>query len=326
MANRLWNLIGATACVLCSALASSPACAQAAGGKPKPPKAQAVAPPSTPSQPPEPKAAESTVRMPQAEREESPLADSFPPVDPARGYTLGPGDVVRINVFQQPDMLSETRVSEVNTITVPLLGAIDVSNLSTKQAEMRIAAQLKARGLVREPYVSVAITQFRSRQVSVLGHVNRPGRYVMEEGIYRVTDALSLAGGSIPSAAADVAYLYRIRDGRAQRFEIDIPALLKAGSVEQNLEVQPGDTIFVDRAPMFYIYGEVQRPGQYRLEKEMTVMQALSVGGGLTLRASRRDVQVSRRDRGTGKSQTVGVQLTDTLQMDDVVYVKESLF
>jgi polysaccharide export outer membrane protein len=222
-------------------------------------------------------------------------------------------------------MLTETRVSEVNTITVPLLGAIDVTNLSTKQVETRIATQLKARGLVRDPYVGVTILQFKSRQVSVLGYFTRPGRYAMEEGIYRVSDVISLAGGVIPGAA-DVAFLVRTRDGREQRFEIDVPMLFRGNNFDQNIEVQPGDTVYVDRAPQFYIYGEVQRPGQYRLEKDMTVLQALSVGGGLTLRASRKDIQVSRLNRTTGKLMTLSAQLNDTLNADDVVYVKESLF
>jgi polysaccharide export outer membrane protein len=92
-----------------------------------------------------------------------------------------------------------------------------------------------------------------------------------------------------------------------------------------NSDVQAGDIIFVDRAPRFYIYGEVQRPGQLRLERQMTVLQALSAGGGLTPRGTERGLRVKRRDQ-EGKLQTLDVKGDDLLQPNDVVYVKESLF
>jgi len=244
--------------------------------------------------------------------------------DLAKGYTLGVGDVVRLSVFQQPDMSTEMRVSETGTITVPLVGAMQVASLSARQTEEKIARLLRARGFVKDPQVNLTVLQFKSRQVSVLGYVSRPGRYAMEEGVYRVTDALALAGGVIPGGA-DVVSLVRIgADGNPQRYELDIPSVFKGSALPDNLVVRNGDTIYVDRAPQFYIYGEVQRPGPYRLEKGMTVMQALSVGGGLTPRGSRKDIRVSRND--AGRVGNTSVQLTDLLKPDDVVYVKESLF
>jgi polysaccharide export outer membrane protein len=221
-------------------------------------------------------------------------------------------------------MNTEMRVSETGTITVPLVGAVTVGGLSARQAEDKIARLLRARGFVKDPQVIVTVLQFKSRQMSVLGYVNHPGRYAMEEGVYRITDALALAGGVIPGGA-DVVTLVRITEGKLQRYDLDIPTLFKGTAFADNLVVRNGDTIYVDRAPQFYIYGEVQRPGSYRLEKGMTVMQALSVGGGLTPRGSRKDIQVSRRD-GAGRPDNTVVQLTDLLKPDDVVYVKESLF
>jgi len=251
--------------------------------------------------------------------EPEPVADA----DLVNGYTLGVGDVVRLTAFQQPDMTTEMRVSETGTITAPLVGVVHVSGLSARQAEDKIARLLRARGFVKDPQVNVTVLQFKSRQMSVLGYVNRPGRYVMEEGVYRITDALALAGGIVP-AAADVVTLLRVVDGKPQRYELDLPGVFKAAASADNLVVRNGDTIYVDRAPQFYIYGEVQRPGPYRLEKGMTVMQALSVGGGLTPRGSRKDIQVSRSD--AGRVSNTSVQLTDVLKPEDVVYVKESLF
>lgn len=245
-------------------------------------------------------------------------------VEASMAYLLGTGDMVRVTVFQQPDMTTETRVSEAGTITFPLIGAVSVGGATVKQAEERIASLLRSRGFVKDPQVNVTLIQFKSRQISVLGHVNRAGRYALEDGTYYVTDAIALAGGAAPDAADSVT-LVRQRDGKAITLEIDIPALFRSNGAMVNPEVIGGDTIFVDRFQYFYIYGEVQRPGVYRLEKGMTLMQALSVGGGLTLRASKKDIQVNRRGR-DGKVMTFTSQLNDPLLPDDVVYVKESLF
>jgi polysaccharide export outer membrane protein len=133
-----------------------------------------------------------------------------------------------------------------------------------------------------------------------------------------------LAGG-IAVDGADTVILVRQRGGRTITLEIDLPALFKSSGSLTNPEVVGGDSVFVERYPVFYVYGEVQRPGVYRLEKGMTLIQALSVGGGFTLRAAKKDVQINRRDK-AGKIQTRTGDLNDPLLPDDVVYVKESLF
>jgi polysaccharide export outer membrane protein len=180
------------------------------------------------------------------------------------------------------------------------------------------------RGFVRDPQVNVTVLQFKSRQVSVLGLVNRPGRYSLEEGSYRLTDVLALAGGAEPEAAETVT-LVRVVDGKSQKFEIDLPSLFKGGDFSKNPEIRAGDSIYVQRAPIFYIYGEVNRPGAFRIEKDMTLMQALSVGGGITARGTEKNIQIRRRD-GSGAYVTYKGSLSDIVQADDVIYVRESLF
>jgi polysaccharide export outer membrane protein len=273
---------------------------------------------------PTPGAAETPLAS-QPARSEPPLSPPvFEFVDPRKAYFLGPGDVVRVGVFQQPDMAVEGRVSEIGTITVPLVGPVEVGGLTASQVEMRIAYLLKRGGFVRDPQVNVNVLQFKSRPIAVLGNVNRPGRYFLEEGVYRITDALSLAGGAV-AGAADAVTLLRNRGGKTEKYDIDIPTLFRTGQASMDLEVLPGDTLYVDRAPTFYIYGEVQRPGAFRLENGMTLAQALSVGGGLTLRGSKKDIQVTRKDA-QGKTTSFVVQLGDPIQPDDVIFVKESLF
>jgi polysaccharide export outer membrane protein len=240
-------------------------------------------------------------------------------------YPLGTGDVVRVTVFQQPDMTTETRVTESGTLTFPLLGQVEVAGLNTKELEAKIANLLKTRGFVKDPQVTVTISQFKSRQISIIGHVSHPGRYPLEEGSYTLTEAIALAGGVTEDAADDV-LLLRQRDGKTITVSVDLPTLFRSNGALTDPEVIGGDTIYVDRYPYFYMYGEVQRPGVYRLQKGMTMMQALSVGGGFTLRASKKDIQVNRRDARTGKITTFVAQLNDLLLPDDVVYIKESLF
>jgi polysaccharide export outer membrane protein len=167
------------------------------------------------------------------------------------------------------------------------------------------------------------VVQYRGQQVSVLGRVNRPGKYPMEK-ISRVSDALALAGGIIPDGA-DVITLVREREGKTEYREIDVVALFRPGGEASNELVQDGDVINVARQPMFYIYGEVQRPGAFRLEQNMTVVQALSMGGGITPRGTQRGIKIMRRDA-KGVMQKLDAELADPVKKDDVIYVKESLF
>lgn len=241
-----------------------------------------------------------------------------------RAYLLGPGDVLKITVFQNPDMTTETRITDQGMITFPLIGGIQIGGGTATQAEQKIALALKTGGFVKQPQVNVVVTQFRYRQVSVLGYVGRPGRYPLEDQRLRLADVLSLAGGPVQSAS-DTLYVIRQVDGKEQRFAVDLDAAVAANDLEKNFEIFAGDTIYVPKQQFIYIYGQVNRPGQYRLERGMTVMQALAVGGGVTLRGTEKGLTVRRKEPG-GKVETLNAGLQDKLQGDDVVYVRESVF
>jgi polysaccharide export outer membrane protein len=182
---------------------------------------------------------------------------------------------------------------------------------------------LKKGGFVNQPQLNISILEYRSQQVSVLGQVNKPGKYAID-GPSKVLDLISLAGG-VTETGADYITIVKDEQGTATRHNINLVDLFQSADFKDNIEVANGDVIYVGRAPVFYIYGEVQRAGAYRLEPGMTVMQALSVGGGLSLRGTERGVKVSRRDS-NGELHKINVNLTDPLQENDVVHVKESLF
>ena len=238
--------------------------------------------------------------------------------------SVGPGDMVRISVFRNPDLTTETRVSERGTVLFPLVGEVSVQGLTPSQAASRIAEKLKQGKYVVNPEVTLSLMQVNSRQVSVLGNVNKPGRYPLDGTSAKLTDLIAIAGGIAPTGSDQVT-IVSSRGGKTTSRDIDIPTMLRTGDLSNNLTLEPGDTVFVHRAPMVYIYGEVQKAGAYRLEKDMTVMQALAMGGGLTPRGTERGIKVTRKN-GDGKTEVKQVRLTDTVHVDDVIYVRESLF
>lgn len=253
------------------------------------------------------------------------LAGPTPAQQAPADYLLGPGDIIRITVFQNPDLTTETRVSEAGTITFPLIGSVSVGGQPTSHAESVIARQLRDGGFVNRPQVNVVVIQFKASQVTVLGQVNKPGRYPLEQSKNRLTEMLALAGGVTPLGADVVTVISVGADGKERKFEVDVPALAQSGSLSKDIPLQNGDVVFVPRYPVFYIYGEVQRPGQYRLERDMMVMQAIAAGGGLTLRGTERGLRMNRRAL-DGKIETKEIGISDPLQPDDVVFVRESLF
>ena len=253
------------------------------------------------------------------------------PVAPAQAvavqaaeYRLAAGDVVRISVYQNPDLALETRVTEAGVVSYPLLGSVRLGGLSVTAAEQLIAEGLRNGNFVKQPQVTLVVVQVRGNQASVLGQVNRPGRYPLEVTDLRLTDLLALAGGTANNGA-DRVVVTGTRDGRPMRLEVDLPALFGPGGREQDLRIQHGDTVWVDRQPQVYIYGEVQRPGVLRLERGMTVMQALASGGGLTQRGTHKGLRVHRKTA-DGRIAVIEPTLDDSVQDGDVVFVRESLF
>lgn len=251
-----------------------------------------------------------------------------PAVPPAAAqapeYRLGGGDVLRITVYQNPDLTLETRITEAGIVSYPLLGNLKLGGQTVTAAEKQIADGLRNGNFVKQPQVSIVVTQVRGNQASVLGMVNRPGRYPIEVAGMRLSDLLATAGGTAVGGA-DTLVVTGIREGRPFRTEIDLPALFADSNRSQDILIQNGDTIWVDRQPQVYIYGEVQRPGPLRLERGMTLMQALAAGGGLTQRGTERGIKVHRRN-GDGQVQVLQPAMQERMKDGDVVFVRESLF
>ncbi|HMD28427.1 MAG TPA: polysaccharide export protein EpsE [Steroidobacteraceae bacterium] len=235
-------------------------------------------------------------------------------------YRLGAGDLVRIKVFDHDELSVDVRISQTGNITFPLIGQLRIAGLSTRDTELLLARSLIDGGFVKQPHISVLVSEYQSQKVAVMGQVARPGQYPLDAS-KRVMDMLAIAGGVLNDTAAEDVTLVR---ADSSRVVIDMKKLFD-GDPAVNLVVQDGDTVFVAHAPQFYIYGQVQHPGQYRLLRHTTISQAISIGGGLTQRGTQRGAIVKRMDAG-GKEHKYSVNDEDALQPDDVLLIKASLF
>lgn len=241
--------------------------------------------------------------------------------------SVGPGDVLQITIYGQPDLSSQVTVSADGGITVPFLGVLAVDKASPSTIARRIEAGLRRGGYLADPTVSVEVMQVNSRIVSILGEVQRPGRYAIESRL-SLLELLALAGGIKNDADENITVMRHETSPDKPRREIKVVVGNRAvpSADARNLELQPGDIVYVPAAPLFFTYGEVGKPGAYPMEQGMNVMRALSLAGGLTPRASNSGIFIKRTNQATGKVESTQAQLTDEIHPGDVIYVDERWF
>ncbi len=255
----------------------------------------------------------------------SPARDNAQAIAPTGAVSaVGPGDTLLITVLGQANMESRVTVDADGEIVAPLLGSLRVGGQTPSAIGRQIAEGLRKRGLLNDPQVAVEVITVRSRVVSVLGQVSRPGRYAIENNL-SVLEVLAMAGGTLADAA-DTAVLMRRGDGGQQRIEMFVGNRQSPSRVVQDTELQPGDVVFLPQAPRFYVYGEVRSPGAYPVEQGLNVMRALSLAGGLTDRASDSRIDLNRTDVVTGEISKKRVKLGERVQAGDVIHVDERLF
>jgi polysaccharide export outer membrane protein len=220
-------------------------------------------------------------------------------------------------------MDSVLTVADEGTINVPLVGSVQVLGLSGDQAARRIEKALKDGRFFIDPHVTLTLTQSLSQRVSVLGEVKTPGRYPIDSRT-SITEVLAEAGDRTADAASTIFVLRPDASGTTRRYPIDIQSLTGADKAA-GVSLRAGDTLYVPRAEQFYIQGEVQKPGKYALVPNLTVLQAISIGGGLTPKGSSRRFDIKRAGQ-KGQQETIKGRPDDLVQPDDVIVVKESIF
>lgn len=244
----------------------------------------------------------------------------------AQDYLVGSQDVLRITVYEHPDLTTVVRVSEEGKITFPFIGELEIKNLSAPEIEKAIAKRLSG-GFIKDPQVNVFIEQYRGQKIIIIGEVIKPGQYEITGPMY-VTDAISMALGMTKEAGNTITILRKNRsnDGNAshRKSVIDVERLFKEGDLTQNLQLQDKDIIYIPRINLFYIYGEVNRPGVYRIEKNLTVKRAIAIAGGFTQKASKNKVDITRRDK--TEDLVKRGSMDDFIEADDVIMIKESIF
>jgi polysaccharide export outer membrane protein len=251
----------------------------------------------------------------------------------ATDYVIGPQDVLTIQVFDQADLGGRYTVETDGTFSFPLIGRVKAGGMTLRAFETELRKKL-ADGYFRNPQVTVGVEQYRSQRIFVMGEVRNPGPVPLSGGMSLI-EALARAGSTLPSASGEVAIVRAAPGGKGgpvtvtdiDRAENIVRASirdLEGGSMKQNVELHDGDTIFVPRAESAYVFGQVRTPGAYAIQKDTTVLQALSLAGGLTENGARNRIKIIRLVNGEKKE--IKVKLSDVVKPGDTIIVPEKYF
>lgn len=238
---------------------------------------------------------------------------------------LTSGDKVAVFVSDSPELSSKKKVGIDGSMTLPLIGKIVVEGLTTGEAEKRIEKALKEGNFLRQPKVQLSHIQSVKNVATILGQIPKPGKYSIRESNKNVIDIIAIAGGI---TAMHKGVLIRNIHGERQEFNFKLEKLLlntKASQLNtKNFELRPGDIVYINKAPMYYTYGEFGTVGTFELQKDLTLMQAISIAGGLTKFADDNDIKIKRKYKQGYK--LIKASLNEIIQEDDIIVVDESLF
>jgi polysaccharide export outer membrane protein len=243
-------------------------------------------------------------------------------------YRIGAQDVVTIAVFGEPDLSGKFTVEQDGTFTFPLIGRVTAGGITLRQFEQELKKQL-ADGFLKNPQVNVAIETYRSQRILVMGEVRSPGEYQLS-GDTTLLAALARAGSTTPAAGRDALIVRANRHpsanseaGDAEIIRVDLTDL-QAGNVALNVSLQDGDTVNVPKALSVFVSGQVKTSGAYAVQPGTTVLQILSLAGGLTERGADSRIRIQRIV--DGKMKDIKAKLTDIVQPGDTVIVPEKFF
>ena len=241
-------------------------------------------------------------------------------------YVIGIRDVLGIVVYEQPDLAGKYTVEADGSFNFWQIGRIKAAGLTVRQVELHLTAML-AEGYFRNPHVSVSVDQYRSQFVNILGEVRTPGPYPLT-GDMTLIELIARAGSVLPTASGEILIVHRSKqppgdaEDQAPTPDIDRVNLhdLHLGQLN-HIGLRDGDSVIVRRAETVYVFGEVKNPGAYPVPQGTSVLQALSLAGGLTVNASQNRIYRVRSE--DGKTVNLKVKLTDLVAPGDTIIVKE---
>jgi polysaccharide export outer membrane protein len=253
-----------------------------------------------------------------------------PPAPAAQAYVIGPGDVLAIKVLDEAELSREYAVDADGTVTFPFLNRVAVAGKTVKDVESDLTTRLSPAWL-RNPQVAVAVSQYRSRYIFVLGEVKNPAKYAIE-GNVSLLEVIAKAGYFTPTAGSELRVLRSKEPSGGvnpampddERTTVVLRVNIKDltdGLVQSNILLQDGDTLLVPSADRFYVAGYVRNPGQFVLSPGLTVRQALAMAGGLSERGSDRGISITRLVN--GKEMKVDASFSTVVQAGDTIYFRQ---
>lgn len=246
------------------------------------------------------------------------------PMTFSQGYAVGEGDVLEIKVYENDDLTATVRVTSAGTIRVPLIGEIQVKDMTVSQISIRIE-ELLADGYLVDPQVDVFIKEHRSKQAIILGQIRNPGQYEVR-GEISFLEFLSKAGGLTEDAGSTAIIKRNAKtDDRTDKIVIDLEKLIKNGDTSLNISIRNNDSIYISKAKTYYVSGEVNKPDSYKYEPDVTVIKAVTKAGGFSKIAAKGKVKIIRTVDGE-KRIFEQVNMDEPVLPDDVIVVPESLW
>ena len=247
-------------------------------------------------------------------------------------YVIGAHDILTITSFDQETLSGKYPVDADGTFTFPLIGRVRAGGRTLRELENDLKRLLKD-GFFNNPQLSVGVELYRSQKIHVVGEIRNPGTYPLT-GDMSLIEALARAGSTLPSASGE-ALIVRAKPGKSPATpqmpgndSVDVRTVdlkeLQSGALSQNLPLRDGDTIFVPRAESVYVFGQVKSPGAYSIQRNTTVLQALSLAGGVTDRGATGRIKIVRIEN--GRTVEVRVKLTDVIRPGDTIMVPERFF
>jgi polysaccharide export outer membrane protein len=252
-------------------------------------------------------------------------------------YVVGVPDTLTITVWNQPNLSGKFSVEADGTFAFPLIGRVTAGGLGLRALETELNRRLVQEGYLKNPQVSVGVETYRSQQIFIVGEVRSPGAYPLT-GNMTLIEALARAGSTTSDASGEALILRASRENSERSVQPVAPeggetrnvirvqlSELETGAWTQNVRLQDGDTIFISRSMSLYVFGQVRSPGAYRLPGSATVLQALSLAGGVTDRGSTARIKIIRMINGK-KTEESKVKLDDPVRPGDTIVVPERYF